>query len=106
MRVYGLGNTVEIRIAWSFFEKCQFASFFGVRDENCPYFLRYTNVPHYTKIDSRKKDSCVLQIASTVNVRIFSNYHAGPSNNARPTSEKLLRFRRSFSLVMDPPVIQ
>jgi hypothetical protein len=83
---------------------------------NLPYFccpgrnlsvlLRYTNVSHYTKIHSRKKDSCVLQIASTVNVRNSSNYHAGPSNNARPTSEKLLRFRRSFSLVMDPPVVQ
>jgi hypothetical protein len=61
---------------------------------------------HIHKIDSRKNDSWVQQIASTVNVRIFSYYHAGPSNNARPTSEKLLRFRRSFSLVMDPPVIQ
>jgi hypothetical protein len=48
---------------------------------------------------SRKNDVWILHIASTVKVR----NHAGPSNNARPTSEKLLRFRRSFSSVVDPP---
>jgi hypothetical protein len=34
---------------------------------------------------------------------IISKPHAGPSKNARPTSEKLLQFRRWFSSVMDPP---
>jgi hypothetical protein len=80
-----------------------------VSDEICPVrpsTLKYIVNDPYTKIDSRINDSWVLQIASSVNVRIFSNYHAGPSKNARPTSEKLLRFRPSFSLVMDPPVIQ
>jgi hypothetical protein len=101
--VYGLGNTVEFSIWRITFRKMSICLIFVVGDENFPYFLRYTNVSHYTTIDSRKNDSCVLQIASTVNVRIFSNYHAGPSNNAGPTSEKLLQFRRSFSSVMDPP---
>jgi hypothetical protein len=104
--VYGLGNTVEFSIWRITFRKMSICLIFVVRDEICPYFLRYTNVSHYIKIHSRKKDSCVLQIAFSVNVRIFSNCHAGPSKNARPTSEKLLRFRRSFSSVMDPPVIQ
>jgi hypothetical protein len=60
----------------------------------------------YTKNHSRKNDPWVLLIASTVAVQIILKPHAGLSNNARPTSEKLLRFRRSFSSVMDPPVIQ
>jgi hypothetical protein len=36
VHVYGLGNTVEIWIAWSFFQKCQFASFLLSRHKICP----------------------------------------------------------------------
>jgi hypothetical protein len=75
-RVYGLGNTVGIWIAWSFFSK----------NVNLPHFpvsgtKTFPSVTHYskmyskmshTKIHSPWNDSCVLQIASTVNVRVFS----------------------------------
>jgi hypothetical protein len=49
-----------------------------------------------------KNDSWVVQTASSVDVRNISKPHAGLSNNAGPTSEKLLQFRRSFSSVVDP----
>jgi hypothetical protein len=79
-----------------------------VSDEICPapYSKIYRKMSPTLKSMEVKNDSSVPQIASTANVRIVSNYHAGQSNNARPTTEKLLRFRRSFSSVMDPPVIQ
>jgi hypothetical protein len=82
------------------FQKMSICLIFLVSDENFPYFLRYTNVSHYTKIYSRKNDSCVLQIASTVNARTFSNYHADPTTTGgqprKSCSDSAGHFLRSW----------
>jgi hypothetical protein len=49
-----------------FFQKMSICLIFLVRDENFPYFLRYTNVSHYTKIDSRNNEYYKLLLLSMV----------------------------------------
>jgi hypothetical protein len=90
-----LGNTVEFSIWRITFRKMSICLIFVVGDEICPlifvspYSKIYRNESLYTKIYSRKNDSWVVQTDSSVDVRIILNPHAGPSKNARPTSEKL-----------------